>query len=377
MKEDPSRVGPPDKRLRFPRSDLVKEPHISRRIFLGGGAAWAAASMTPESILERLANVASIGSDAPIDKKIEKQKALDAAIAAVQKNLKDPSVQDALAGNGEAPFSKIFRAIEIPILPEHLIGTSYDVTEARERYPVQFGLHKNKAAAFKDRLQITPSDSRDGHAEFLSEEDGGYGNGVFWENKHTLLTAKHVVNSFLLGTGWTPPKNETDIALVDVGATNSARYDDCIMRDDPRLTNANIHGSFVATVGIDPDSTKDSTGRKTYPGVAVRMNEKLVRALAANGPLDPLFMQAAERSFMVVLPPGEAKIRENKKWMPAQGMSGSPVVIQRADGTSALAGILWGAARINEGNRSVEVMFFHGIDDIRAATKNISVAKLP
>lgn len=281
---------------------------------------------------------------------LEKQRALDDAIAAIQENLRDPEVLEALEGRGEDPLSVILGAIEIPILPDDLKYTKYDVSELLRRYPVQIEMSGNK---------------------------GTYrGNGIFWQDPGIQLTAGHVISGDQSIDTRYP--EDVDVGAYRVDANFEARPEQ-VVKDDPSITNASIHGRFVAIVGFDPDTTSDEHGYKTYPGIAVKVTPGLAHALHGHA---PSLMQKFQNSFLLILPPGEAKSPSErsgntiwqsasaKKQVRAQGMSGSPMFVY-LNGQYSFGGIFWAvrSAKDRVRKRSLDIGYVHGIDDIRRALK--------
>ena len=353
----------PDKRA---RKSLVLEPKknsgMSRRGFLeilGGSGAFAAGSMIPKSIIKDLTDVL-VYKEEPIKAAVynlEKQETLDNVIVAVQRNLRNPAVLEALEGRGKDFLSVILGAVEIPILPEHLEGTSYDVSELLRRYPIQVEVSRGTTTSF--------------------------GNGIFWQDPNTQLTAEHVISGNLSSDTELPAGVDVSTYRVDPFLSASSEQ---IVKDDPNLTNDDIHGQLVSIVGFDPDTTSDKNGYKTYPGIAIKITPGLARFLVEHsGPLvkkRPL-MEKYQNSFMLVLPPGEAKQNVSvvsTGWgkstailepiRRAAGMSGSPMFVH-LKGRYVFGGIFW--STFSFGNfssyRNMDIGFVHGIDDVRRALK--------
>jgi hypothetical protein len=91
--------------------------------------------------------------------------------------------------------------------------------------------------------------------------------------------------------------------------------------------------------------------------------------------VNPNFIDLIANSFMIALPPGESRgATPGEK--PAAGMSGSPVFVHR-NGKRIFGGILFATVQIpdEENNRTVDVGFFHGIDEIRKENQG-QVAKV-
>jgi len=329
----------PDKSAKWvPDRKKKEKPSLTRRSFLLGVGAFAAVRVLPQDLIDDL----SRSLDGSFS---EKQRALEATIAAVQKELSEPAVLEALEGEGHNPLLTILRAIQAPLLQEHLKGTSYDTTELHQKY-----VHRMRFPF-------------------------GIGNGTYWGDGKTLLTAAHATYGIQRGAITYPVKN-IDIDLYDVSQIAGTSDESRILKNETLLNNRDIHGQFVATVGIDIDET-DSTaahdrGHKTYPGIPIKISPGLARRLTA----DPEEILQMERSFILVLPPGEGeadldeigKLAHKEEDSPprrAKGMSGSTVYTYRG-GEYAPAGVFWGADTIEdtELKTTFSVGYFHGIDEI-------------
>ncbi len=333
---------------------------INRRNFLGGLGSLASAAFVGSKLRSE-----KVSTDIPrtvsnegakgnfLDSNLDKQQRLENSIAAIQQNLRHPDVLEALEGRGKDPLSVILGAIEIPILPEHIEGTKYGVDEIRQRYSVQ--------------VEILNSNG----------ERRSIGNGVFFRDSKIQLTAAHVVDGSTSTID--PHPNGVDAALPKITDARLTASPEQIVYDDPNTTNADIHGQFVVVVGFDPDSTSDESGYKTYPGVAVKVTPGLAHHLYGNW---PHLVEKVQNSFMLVLPPGEAKSPAHsseddasqptggKKYARVAGMSGSGMFVHH-EGRYVFGGTFWSALSMKDvvRKRSVDIGFIHGIDDIRRAFK--------
>jgi len=299
-------------------------------------AFFAFACLSPASVAEDLVNVLDIRPQ--IEKKIvpEKQRALENAIVAIQTNLERSDVLDARKGKGENPLSKVLAALKAPILEEHMMDTTFDVSKLHENLP----------------LHITSS--------------LGKGNGILLERPDYVLTAGHVIHG-RSSTADAYPAG-TDIELRRLDAPLDGVEPDNIVRDDPAITNLNIDGHFVVIAGDDPGERP-----KTYAGVAIKISPELAQYMG--GKVEE-FVKQYEKSFMLLLPPGESKkdASDNRK---ASGMSGSSVHVMTAGaGTESsykFAGIMWGAATFKDDvyKLSFDLGFFTGLDEMRKALKEL------
>lgn len=338
------RTPDPGERWFPPDPDEVRrrqEHTLNKRAFLAGGGAASllALALAPHREVLRALVSSEVPDEDPnliaalIDSQaVERQKALDGAIAAVQRNLREPVVLKALDGKGEYPLSVIFEAIDIPILPDHLVGTTYDATKLHDRYPIAY------------------------------TKGGMYcANCVLWNNTKTLLTAAHAEYGDDLARH---PVPGIDVAMLDdktnLAGNNPEKH---VIHSSSMPQDSDIHGKLVSIVGVDPDDTAhDSYGRKTYPGIAIKMSAGFVEYVGYRG----LKGKQREGSFFVVLPPGEAKEVDDGRNIQASGMSGSPVFAY-GEGKKDFAGVFWGAGLWKDElrRRSLHIGLFHGPQAIR------------
>lgn len=357
MKEWPSPQRPWKSEQRERNVRLKEEQGLTRRKFLlGATAGMGTGAFFGNKIAAELARFAYSEPDAPaahaageVGEKLDKQRAVDAAVAEVQRRLALPEVRAARAGLGENPNVTLMRALEMPFLREQLQDTQYDPSGLLQLYP-------------------TPVEVNIGD---------GYvrrGNGVRWKHANTVLTAAHVIHG--------ASEKETKYpAGIDVDFITGRAYagaeDAAVVYDDPALTDEDIHGQFGVVVGKDRDG--DGSGErdnisKVFSGVVAKITPELARRLSG----DPTTVRLYEESFMLVLPPGEARPHDVEALTPydrekeadrtsrASGMSGSPFFVYR-NGTYQFAGTLWGVSVVidQEGRRTVCVGFIHGVDAVR------------
>ena len=324
---------------------------LSRRSLLIGAGASLGAGLIPATMSDALADSADVGRVKDVSERmlrLKYQRGMDDMIAARQEGLNSPEILAALEGRGENPLELITRAIDAPFLPEILRGTTYDVSELHRWYPY-----------------LIPG---------ADEKKKWRGNGCFFDDVETILTAAHVVTGRTdeMGTRYVVP----DIDVNTIRAwTDDAKH---VAYDDPSLTNAMIHGQFGVVVGIDTDKepsplAADGNGRKTYPTIPIKVSPGLARAL---GQRSEPYRRLFENSFMCILPPGEtsmdidpigALIAGDQKLnlsLHASGMSGSPFFSYQ-NGKYVFSGVFWGAANRSIGNETFDLGFFTGIEEVR------------
>lgn len=347
--EDNSRrrpdLGAPDPRDRWADTEPEEKINKGRRRFIFNAAAAAGVGILHATIGKQHVEImlperegkSDLIAGAIEDYLLERERELIEKIHQVQGNLRDPLVQEARAGNGEHPASLIVQALEHPpILPDDIIGTKLDAGVLARRYPVDVIV------------------------------EGRHGNGVFFDGQlHTAAHAiygddvsQYPVQGIDVSVGFELDKTPGNTRLHTSWPNN--------LVDDPTLTNADIEGGFVCVVGKDPDATSDAHGRKMYPGVATKITPELVKYLGVGYP------DKKANSFMMVLPPGEAK-KVDKYNRRASGMSGSPVFLYR-DGQYQLCGIFWGVQNFEDETRTVSVGYFHGIDEMRRVSEHVRQA---
>jgi|GEM_PF-1929472 len=379
----------PGKERLEPKEKLLSRSP-SRRDFL---IALAALGVTTAAAGGAASFVGKAIEEAQIKERKEKpplrERLLDAAIKTVGQNVRSPQVMEALQGKGKDPLSVIMRAVEFPILPKHLSGTSYDVEPLSIRYQTQLALFPDEGVQNRplaNRVALRTESGSTQKEDFFSVREAGYGNGVYWSDHHLILTAEHVIAMFH------PERPELGKGVIDIGLLRTpkrfaASENTEVVHDAGTLHDSGIHGSFVAIGGIDPDATSKMSGRKIYPGIAVKISRPIAELILKSDPNpDPRYRVAddekhitrtrLEKSFMIVLPKGEALWNATTKSRPAMGLSGSGAFARQED-KLVFGGTFWGAMQIEVDGQVVDVGFFHGIDVIREATKEIRVESIP
>lgn len=354
----------PEKRLRFPKQEAEKIDK-SKRMFVAGLGATAGSLLVHDMVRNKLSSALSEKIDQSIDKISLNERLLEAAKQIAQSNLRSPDVLEALQGRGEDPLGRVLRAIEFPILPSHLEGTSYDV-KALRRYPVQISIEE-----YPEAYSLI---SATNHPEAYKQK--GYGNRIYLNSDSAVVTAAHNLEGMpMRGKGYYQER-DLDVDIWEVDGTLRMQDKTRVIIEDRSFSNTDIHGQFVSIVGIDPDATGDALGHKTYPGIAVKITPGFARAISSNANDRNLDRRIIGNSFMIVLPPGEAKPHGKSMWKRidplddtprrAAGMSGSPVFVRRG-GAYSFGGVFWATRNVNDAYRNVDIGFFHGIDEVRRA----------
>lgn len=312
-----------------------------RNFLIGLGATAAAAALPAFGTGER--------------KETRNERLIRTTVEQCSARLRQPNVMQALEGKGSNAFITVLGAIDFPLDSKILEGTKYDPVHLHER-----------TVQLRGRVPLVAPFAK---GYFWTEEEGPYGNGIFFDNHRTILTAGHIID--MMGNKPSEFPKELDIGLVHVGTSQKSRPER-VVHDNMEISNRDLHGAFVVITGIDPDETADQwTGRKTWVGIA---------AALSCGVTSDRFFQANRRdvlplknSFAVVLPPGEARLRSRKlvyngphikPSTRAAGMSGSPMYAWINDGW-VFAGVFWCTNTATKPNGIVDVGFVHGISDVR------------
>ncbi len=332
-----------------------------RRLLLRRMAATAAFSAVPLALRKDLAEAADVRLVSVDDIK-RRERLLDETISRLSAFARSQSVREALDGKGDRPVVQVLRALQTPINPDLLLGTKYDSGSERVRNSVQICYGYD---AYTKRTANWTTSGRTNERPFFRPEQGRYANGIFFRSSAWFLTASHVRN--MVDNKPYTIDGELDLTLIGRPGPLQGRVDQ-IVTDDLYLSNEHIHGSFVTVEGIDPDATAGAGGYKTYASIALRLNP----AIAAK--MLPTQKEAAKlvgRSFMIALPPGEA--HEGPQGRPGSGMSGSAVYMAKNDKRN-LVGILHAVGTIQdpETGRTVDVGWFHGIDEVREVTRKLT-----
>ncbi len=309
-----------------------------------------------------------------------KERILNDTVSVTKHAIAQKDFKDAMQWRSLNPVSDVLRAIELPILPAHLEGTKYDVSQLQKNYTLQLSsipVEVNKTIVHRD-AEVLSSMQYATHASFQSPLKGRtVANGFYYGNGQTIITNEHVAAS--LPGGKVALRNDTlDISVANASAKFQAAFSEQIIHDNPSVTDADIEGSLVVAVGIDPDASSDHKGGKVYPGVAVKIPQEFAEGYFSRNIKQSKKPEELQRwkneimkmssSYMIVLPPGEGREMFPKEFgkIPAVGMSGS-AVFGYIRGQYQLTGIVWGVTSINDTarGRNVDVAYFHPISAIR------------
>lgn len=318
-----------------------------------GAAAASALSSIPTFLQTELAQAGSLEGEAGVRLR---EKLLDDSIASIRMAANSPDVKAALEGKGDFLLSRVFRVLQFPVDREKIRGTKYDMSMMR-RFCQQFIYEK--VAGGKNTTRLIPASRPD---VFRKEGSGaGRSNGFFWNVANRFMTGLHAIES---SRNQALSDTKRDLALKSTGTFNAP--EDQIVYDDPTLTNADIHGAYVCIEGIDPDSSSEQGGFKSYPGVALRIGRGFAeRVWNVPGATDA-YKDRMAHSFMVALPAGEAEPGAVDGTL-ANGMTGSAVWMNH-NGKRVCAGILHGVFSMKdpETGRTMNVGVFHGVEEMRA-----------
>jgi hypothetical protein len=353
---------------RTPQANAV--PGLDRRNFLRGAA--ATAGLSALSLDSRL----NLAEASPRLSARERGALLDKSIREMSDLARSDDVRRALRGEGNRILSRILRPLQFPVaqskLAEFVRGTSYDVADEQRRHCVQYRLRR----VSNGTAHYSVTAGRNGMPPLARFGDNtyGYGNGFFYGGPRDLMSAHHVIHAARENIQHFP--GGIDLQAVRLTEEDSAHRLGVEVVPEHTFSNEHIHGSFVTVVGFDSgDPTADDPGGeyKRYRSIAIRLEKATIEKIFPH--VSSITAQCMSNSFMYALPPGEAQDIGGGK-IYAHGTSGSPVWMHR-DGKKFLAGVNWGAMQLqdHENYRTLDVGFFHGIDEVREHRRNPNVAQ--
>ena len=356
MNEGLRRESPEDPSKRFLRPEHRRnERGLGKRIRNVLGAAGALASVGATQLPASLTEVAaqpSISRGDRLDSVSEREKKIGTWVLDAQVRLKRPEVKAALDGKGKFPLSTVTSAIEMPIVDGKIRGvsiegTKYDLSRLHQRFPVQVGNDRGSTTIIPAYKNVV------GKAAYLTDN---YGNGFYWKNRNTILTARHITMRREIGKSELEKGKSVDVDVIRVPDHLAATSDEQVVHPAEGLTNADIHGALVAVVGIDPDNTSDARGHKTILGIAAR--NTLGFQYAYNRKQGEVWLDHLVNSYTVIFPPGDNQ-------QTSKGLSGANVFVLK-NAKWEFAGVFFAAADAELGDQGRTVTFgqFHGVDDV-------------
>jgi hypothetical protein len=193
------------------------------------------------------------------------------------------------------------------------------------------------------------------------EEPGfGYGNGFFFRDRNTFVTNNHVAQHITNISA-----SKYDIDVLTVPEEFAAKDDRQIVRDETLSPGQDLEGSLVVMTSIDPDSTSDANGHKTFCGVAFKIMREFIKNVFQLAPRSTVARDLAA-SYAFVIPQGEGH-RDKEGHRPAEGTSGSPVwVFDETKRSYKIAGIMGCAGVFTGSGREVSIGYFYPISIVRS-----------
>ena len=341
MREHPDNRSQPSR----PEEEIDK----GLRSFLGGAVA-AGAFLAMPAELRGLFSAVSTTEALPINDNIKlREDYITKLTHFAREELQSPLLQRALRGEGENPVSRVLRVVGIPILPEHVERTKFDVSELHRRYPVQI-----TGSVARKNFSLTSAYDKSGKGPYMREQNA---NCFYWEDDTHVMTSGHVIK----GDNKLREERSVDMGLIQVPQKFRASSKEQIIHRDPSVTNADIHGSLVAVVGIGVNGGSGEKSHKTYLGTAFRLEAGFVKANRRS--TDKTWADHFTNSFAVVLPPGEDQYTQRR-------MSGSAVFVYK-DGAWKFCGKYWSAqpTMVSRDGKTMVFGCFHGVDDLDAELK--------
>ena len=297
-----------------------------------------------------------IKSAIEVDRKM-RQEVLDDMISKAREQLEEAPVRDALKNGGKGAADLIIPPVEYPMSEKLLEGTTYDVSELHRKYPVL--IHVPPGG--------NPPTPYSSHTLAKAERpDGGYANGFYYGDEHTILTVGHLIEYLNKEANKQRISYTFDAAYVNVPDQYASTSSEFVVADTGLPSREDIHGRLMSIVGIDPDMTSNEAGRKTYTGVAFCPDKKALAAIVPyyfNDSNSNVYRNSAELSCMVVIPAGENLLDEKGKSMRIKGMSGSPAFAY-INGAYETAGLVWAVATISLTTKNVFVAMVLPIKEV-------------
>jgi hypothetical protein len=245
---------------------------------------------------------------------LEKDRLAHDALVVARKNLQSRRVKHALIGGSNA-VRTILRAIELPHACERLGRTRYDPGPLHQWYPAQLAYREQPMQKTEWKIDASTPDS----TKAPYEEPGfGYGNGFIFGDRNTFVSNNHVAQHITkIAT------RKYDIDVLRVPEEFAAKDDRQIVRDEPLSPGQDLEGSLVVMTSIDPDSTSDPNGHKTFCGVTFKITSEFIKNVFQISLGNKVGRDLAA-SYAFVIPLGEGH-PDKEGHRPAEGTSGSPV----------------------------------------------------
>jgi hypothetical protein len=164
--------------------------------------------------------------------------------------------------------------------------------------------------------------------------------------------------------------NKYDIDVLTLPEEFAAKDDRQIVRDESLSPGQDLEGSLVVMTSIDPDSTSDAKGHKTFCGVPFKITREFIKNIFQI-PLGSTVARDLAASYAFVIPAGEGH-RDKEGRRPAEGTSGSPVwVFDEHTRSYKIAGIMGRAGVFTGSGREVSIGYFYPISIVRSIRETL------
>jgi hypothetical protein len=333
---------------------------LTRRHLLKVLAAFGAEAAIPS---KAQAHMPQLPSNILSDPEIFKQR-----IAAAELAYSSPRVQ-ALLREGDSSEAVIYLTNHILDLNQQILASpEFDISALQSKVML-FGVEDLgnrkllrtttlQRASIEDALTLADAD----------QQRIGYGQAIPI-GRSVVLTPKHVFEFFdgvaeVMGA----PDLTYDAAWAHIVGMH---FTPSQIAHFKQMTDADVHGHFVAMTGIRPDNNLGSTGRKTYGGIAIQITKPLYEFFKDTVGTDGE-RRALRKSLVVVSETREGVHRRDKTGeakTPGQGMSGA-IVGKRNGSTYNECGFAWGGTSFSVGKKVYTAIFFHGPDVVLPITRN-------
>jgi hypothetical protein len=305
-------------------------------------------------VLVGSASIAGAGSQHEID--LEKDRMIHETLVAARDNLQSPRVKRALLG-GSSAVRTILRAVDLPRACERLGRTRYDPGPLHQWYPALLAFREQPMQSTEWKIDASTPDS----TKRSYEEPGfGYGNGFFFGERNTFVTNHHVAQHIT-----NIAASKYDIDVLTLPEEFAAKDDRQVVRDETLSPSQDLEGSLVVMTSIDPDSTSDARGHKTFCGVPFKITHEFIKNIFRM-PSGSTVARDLDAAYAFVIPPGEGH-RDKESHRPAEGTSGSPVwVFDETARSYKIAGIMGRAGVFTGSGREVSIGYFYPISIVRS-----------